>query len=77
MPMSENEIRKEVNKVETQFLTDAVTVIMYLNKNGVRLNLVRQILDMKIQHAFDKYEKMCEELDDVLGQFRHYHQRKI
>ena len=77
MPMNENEIRKELSKVETQFVTDVVTAILYLNKNGIKLDVVRQMIEMKVHLAFNEYEMMCEEFDDILSNFRHYHQRKI
>ena len=66
-----------MKKVEMQFLTDVVTVILYLNQNGIKLDAVRQMIELKVHTAFIEYDKLTQEFDDILSQFRHFHQRKI
>ena len=43
---------------------------MYLNKNGVRLDVVRKMIETKIDHAFEAYDNIRDRYDDVIDKFR-------
>ncbi len=68
--MNEEEVKNEVAHVEQRLLNEILTVVMYLNKNGVRLDMVRDMIETKIDHAFDAYEKIRDKYDDVVNGFR-------
>ena len=36
-------------------------MILYLNKNGIRLDAVREMIQMKVEDAFDQYPKLAED----------------
>ena len=68
--MNKEEIQNEVACVENRLLNEILTVVMYLNKNGVPLNVVHDMIDSKVEHAFDAYEKIRDEYDDIIHGFR-------
>ena len=36
-------------------------MILYLNKNGIRLDAVREMIQMKVEDAFAQYPKLAED----------------
>ena len=36
-------------------------MILYLNKNGLRLDAVREMIQMKVEDAFTQYPKLAED----------------
>ena len=68
--MNEEEVKNEVAHVEQRLLNEILTVVMYLNKNGVRLDMVRDMIETKIDHAFEAYENIRYKYDDVIDKFR-------
>ena len=36
-------------------------MILYLNKNGIRLDRVREMIQMKVEDAFAQYPKLAED----------------
>ena len=68
--LDEEEIEHEVKYVEQRLLNEVLTVVMYLNKNGVRLDVVRKMIETKIDHAFEAYDNIRDRYDDVIDKFR-------
>ena len=59
-----------MERVETDLFQHLVTVIMYLNKNGVPLEEVRYMIEMKLDHAFDMYDNIRDAYNDTIRKFR-------
>ena len=50
-----NEQEKDLEKAEQEFFETIISVILYLNKNGIRLDAVREMIHMKVEDAFAQY----------------------
>ena len=50
-----NEQEKDLEKAEQEFFETIISMILYLNKNGIRLDRVREMIQMKIEDAFTQY----------------------
>ena len=56
-----NEQEKDLEKAEQEFFETIMTMILYLNKNGIRLDAVREMIQMKVEDAFAQYPKLAED----------------
>ena len=52
---SMNEQEKDLEKAEQEFFETIISMILYLNKNGIRLDRVREMIQMKVEDAFAQY----------------------
>tara|TARA_B100002049_G_scaffold87731_1_gene64576 strand:+ start:276 stop:512 length:237 start_codon:yes stop_codon:yes gene_type:complete len=50
-----NEQEKDLEKAEQEFFATIISMILYLNKNGIRLDVVREMIQMKVEDAFSQY----------------------
>ena len=56
-----NEQEKDLEKAEQEFFETTISMILYLNKNGIRLDAVREMIQMKVEDAFTQYPKLAED----------------
>ena len=56
-----NEQEKDLEKAEQEFFETIISMILYLNKNGIRLDAVREMIQMKVEDAFAQYLKLTED----------------
>ena len=56
-----NEQEKDLEKAEQEFFETIISMILYLNKNGIRLVAVREMIQMKVEDAFTQYPKLAED----------------
>ena len=56
-----NEQEEELEKAEQEFFETTISMILYLNKNGIRLDAVREMIQMKVEDAFAQYPKLAED----------------
>ena len=56
-----NEQEEELEKAEQEFFETIISMILYLNKNGIRLDAVREMIQMKVEDAFAQYPKLAED----------------
>ena len=56
-----NEQEKDLEKAEQELFETILTMILYLNKNGIRLDTVRDMIQMKGEDAFAQYPKLAED----------------
>ena len=56
-----NEQEKDLEKAEQELFETILTMILYLNKNGIRLDTVRDMIQMKVEDAFAQYPKLAED----------------
>ena len=56
-----NEQEKDLEKAEQKFFETIISMILYLNKNGIRLDAVREMIQMKVEDAFAQYPKLAED----------------
>jgi len=56
-----NEQEKDLEKAEQEFFETIISMILYLNKNGIRLDAVREMIQMKVEDAFAQYPKLTED----------------
>ena len=56
-----NEQEKDLEKDEQELFETIFTMILYLNKNGIRLDAVRDMIQMKVEDAFAQYPKLAED----------------
>ena len=50
-----NEQEKDLEKAEQEFFETIISMILYLNKNGIRLDAVREMIHMIVEDAFAQY----------------------
>ena len=50
-----NEQEKDLEKAEQEFFETIISMILYLNKNGISLDAVREMIQMKVEDAFAQY----------------------
>ena len=50
-----NEQEKDLEKAEQELFETIFTMILYLNKIGIRLDAVRDMIQMKVEDAFAQY----------------------
>ena len=51
-----NREEKELCEVEQVLFNELISVILYLNVNGMHIDRVKQMIGLKVEHAFEKYE---------------------
>jgi len=51
-----NEQEKDLEKCEQDLFETLMTLILYLNSNGMNLDGIKEMIDMKIKNAFEMYE---------------------
>ena len=56
-----NEQEKDLEKAEQEFFETIISMILYLNKNGIRLDAVREMIQVKVEDAFAQYPKLAED----------------
>ena len=56
-----NEQQKDLKKAEQKLFETIISMILYLNKNGIRLDAVREMIQMKVEDAFAQYPKLAED----------------
>ena len=52
-----NEQEKDLEKCEQELFEELLTVILFLNNNGIPLDSVREMILMKVDRAFIAYEE--------------------
>ena len=57
----DDEVDEELDKAEQEFFETIISMILYLNKNGLRLDAVREMIQMKVEDAFAQYPKLAED----------------
>ena len=57
----DDEVDEELDKAELKFFETIISMILYLNKNGLRLDAVREMIQMKVEDAFAQYPKLAED----------------
>ena len=50
-----NEQEKDLEEAEQELFETIISVILYLNKNGIRLDAVREMIHTKVEYAFAQY----------------------
>ena len=50
-----NEQEKDLEEAEQELFETIISMILYLNKNGIRLDAVREMIQMKVEDAFAQY----------------------
>ena len=55
-----NEQEKDLEKAEQELFETIISMILYLNKNGIHLDAVREMIQMKVEDAFAQYPKLAE-----------------
>jgi len=53
----------DLEKAEQSLFDELMAVILYLNKNGIELSTIREMVDMKVADAFSQYPKLSEAYD--------------
>ena len=61
-----NEQEEDLATAEQELFETIISVILYLNKNGTRLDRVREMIQMKVEDAFSQYPKLAEKYDEDL-----------
>ncbi len=59
-----NEQEEDLATAEQELFETIISVILYLNKNGTRLDRVREMIQMKVEDAFSQYPKLAEKYDE-------------
>ena len=57
----DDEVDDELDKAEQEFFETIISMILYLNKNGIRLDAVKEMIQMKVEDAFAQYPKLAED----------------
>ena len=52
-----NEQEKDLEKCEQELFEELLSVILFLNKNGMALNMVYEMILKKVDRAFIAYEE--------------------
>ena len=58
-----NEQEKDLEKAEQDFFNTLMALILYLNSNGMNLDGIKEMFDMKIRNAFEIYPVIKEKFD--------------
>ena len=56
-----NEQENDLEKAEQEFFETIISMMLYLNKNGIRLDAVREMIQLKVEDAFAQYPKLAED----------------
>ena len=58
-----NEQEKDLEKAEQDFFNTLMSLMLYLNSNGMNLDGIKEMFDMKIRNAFEIYPRIKEKYD--------------
>ena len=58
---SMNKQEKDLEEAEQEFFETIISMILYLNKNGIRLDAVREMIQLKVEDAFAQYPKLAKD----------------
>ena len=58
---SMNKQEKDLEEAEQELFETIISMILYLNKNGIRLDAVREMIQLKVEDAFAQYPKLAED----------------
>jgi len=58
-----NEQEKDLEKAEQDFYHMLLSLILYLNSNGMNLDGIKEMFDMTIRNAFKEYPGIKEKFD--------------
>ena len=53
-----NEQEKDLEKCEQELFEELLSVILFLNNNGMRLDIVKSLIYIKVDEAFSAYEEL-------------------
>ena len=53
-----NKELKDVQQAEQELFEELLSVILFLNNNGMRLDIVRSLIYIKVDEAFSAYEEL-------------------
>ena len=57
-----NEQEEDLATAEQELFETIISVILYLNKNGTRLDRVREMIQMKVEDAFSQYQSCLKNM---------------
>jgi len=60
-----NEQEKDLEKAEQDFYHMLLSLILYLNSNGMNLDGIKEMFDMTIRDAFEEYPGIKEKFDNT------------
>ena len=58
-----NDEEKDLEKAEQDFFNILMALILYLNSNGMNLDGIKEMFDIKIRNAFEIYPGIKEKYD--------------
>ena len=58
-----NKQEKDLEKAEQDFYHMLLSLILYLNSNGMNLDGIKEMFDMTIRNAFEEYPGIKEKFD--------------
>ena len=53
----------EIDKAEESFFNETMAVILFLNKNGMKLDSIREMINAKLDHIFNQYPMVSKKYD--------------
>tara|TARA_R100000963_G_C4532140_1_gene33011 strand:- start:266 stop:484 length:219 start_codon:yes stop_codon:yes gene_type:complete len=53
-----NKELKDVQQAEQELFEELLSVILFLNNNGMRLDIVKSLIYIKVDEAFSAYEEL-------------------
>jgi len=53
-----NKELKDVQQAEQELFKELLSVILFLNNNGMRLDIVKSLIYIKVDEAFSAYEEL-------------------
>jgi hypothetical protein len=53
-----NKILKDVQQAEQELFEELLSVILFLNNNGMRLEIIKSLIYIKVDEAFSAYEEL-------------------
>ena len=53
-----NKELKDVQQAEQELFEELLSVILFLNNNGMRLEIVKSLIYIKVDEAFSAYEEL-------------------
>ena len=53
-----NKELKDVQQAEQELFEELLSVILFLNNNGMRLDIVKSLIYIKVDEAFNAYEEL-------------------
>ena len=53
-----NKELKDVQQAEQELFEELLSVILFLNNNGMRLDIIKSLIYIKVDEAFSAYEEL-------------------